>query len=112
MLLTEESAKTFRKENPIGKTLMHYGGDTITLKVTGILKNIPKNSHLQFDGICSFKTIENADMMNNWGGNWMNELPGLAPNTNIAALEKKFPAYLKRHMSEGNDKIINSSFNR
>ncbi len=103
MLLTQESAaKLFGKENPLGKTLIHYGGDTITFKVTGILKNIPKNSHLQFDGLTSFKTIEDPQWMNNWGGNWLNSYLELAPNTNIAALEKKFPAYLKRH--EGIDK--------
>ena len=42
------------------------------------------------------------DWMNNWGGNWLNTYLELAPNTNIAALEKKFPAYLKKYMSEDN----------
>src|SRR4029078_13142193 len=37
--------------------------------------------------------------MNNWGGNWLNTYLELAANTNMAALEKKFPAYLKKHMS-------------
>src|SRR6185295_8799919 len=40
--------------------------------------------------------------MNNWGGNWLNTYLELAPKTNIAALEKKFPDYLKRHMSNDN----------
>src|SRR5205085_4778676 len=31
--------------------------------------------------------------------NWLNTYLELAPNTNIAALEKEFPAYLKRHMA-------------
>ena len=101
LLLTEESAaKIFGKENPIGKTIVHYGGDTVTFKVTGILKNIPKNSHLQFDGIASFKNIEDPEWINGWGGNWVNTYLELAPNTNIAALESKFPAYLKKHKGE------------
>ena len=104
LLLTQESAeKIFGKENPIGKTLIHYGGDTVTFKVAGILKNASKNSHLQFDAIASFKNIENPNWMKNWGGNWVNSYLELAPKTNIAALEKKFPAYLKRHQ-EGNEK--------
>ena len=58
LLLTKESAeKIFGKENPIGKTLIHYGGDTVTFKISGILKNIGKNSHLQFDALASFKNI-------------------------------------------------------
>ena len=105
LLLTQESAeKIFGKTNPVGKTIIHYGRDTVSLKVTGILRNIGKNSHLQFDGLASFKTIEDPDWMNGWGGNWVVSYLELAPNTNIAALEKKFPDYLKRHLREGNDK--------
>ncbi len=36
-----------------------------------------------------------------WGGNWLNTYFELAPNTDVAALEKKFPDYLKRHLSDG-----------
>jgi len=105
LLLTQESAKKFFGEaDPIGKTLIHFGRDTVTFKVTGILKNIGKNSHLQFDGLCSFKTIEEADWMDGWGGNWVVSYLELAPNTNVPSLEKKFPAYLKRHLAEGNVK--------
>ena len=38
--------------------------------------------------------------LSNWGGNWLDTYFELAPNTNIAALEKKFPAYLKKYMTE------------
>jgi putative ABC transport system permease protein len=102
-VLTEESAaKIFAGENAIGKTIVHYGGDTLSFIVTGILKNIPKNSHLQFDGLFSINTIARAEDMNNWGGNWLVTYLELSDNTDIAALESKFPAYLKRHMSNDN----------
>ncbi|GAB3905207.1 ABC transporter permease [Larkinella knui] len=100
VVLTEESAANFfGKENPIGKTLVRYDSDTIAFKVTGILENTPKTSHLQFDGVFSFNTFVKPDAMNNWGGNWLVTYLELAPNTDIAALEKKFPAFLKRHMN-------------
>jgi len=63
------------------------------------LKNVPPNSQLQFDALIPFSTIARADWMDNWGGNWLNSYFELAPNTNIAALEKKFPAFLKKHMT-------------
>jgi len=101
-MLTEETAKKlFGDEDPIGKVINHYGDDTTTFTVTGILANVPKNSQLQFDGLFSFSSIYKPWMMNNWGGNWLNTYLELAPNTNVAALEKKFPAYIKRHL--GND---------
>ena len=104
ILLTEESAhKFFGKGDPMGQMLVHYGWDTTVLKVTGILKNIPKNSHLQFDALGSISTVVDTSVMHNWGGNWLNSYLQLAANTNVPALEKKFPAYLKSH-NEGNEK--------
>jgi ABC-type antimicrobial peptide transport system permease subunit len=38
-------------------------------------------------------------MANNWGGNWLDTYFELAPNTNLAALEEKFPAYLKKYLA-------------
>ena len=103
IVFTESAAKKlFGNENPIGKTIARYGNDTILLTVTGLLKNIPPNSHMQFDALVSFSTIFRPQMMENWGGNWLVTYLELAPNADIAAMEKKFPAYLKRHMSEDN----------
>ncbi|WP_276485897.1 ABC transporter permease [Paraflavitalea pollutisoli] len=101
VVLTQSAAdKIFGRENPVGKTITINGSDTMTFKVTGILENIPGNSHLQFEGLLSFNTRPTARMMENWGGNWVNTYLELAPGTDIAALEKAFPAYLKRHMTE------------
>jgi len=104
IVLTKEDAESFfGKENPIGKTLSWYRrNDTTDLLVTGVLANLPENSHLQFNALVPFRTIEQPQWMDNWGGNWLNTYLELAPNTNIAALEKKFPDYLKRHMTNEN----------
>jgi putative ABC transport system permease protein len=101
-LLTESGArKLFGDADPIGKTITHYAGDTVSFTVTGILKDVPDNSQLQFEALFSFNTIYKPDWLNNWGGNWLNTYLELAPNTNTAALTKKFPDYLKKHMSGG-----------
>ena len=100
--LTKESAeKIFGLQDPIGKTVTKYVGDTINFTVTGILENAPENSHLQFDGLASFSTIAGPDNMNNWGGNWLVTYLELANGADIAALQKKFPAYLKKYMANG-----------
>jgi putative ABC transport system permease protein len=101
IVLTETSAKRlFGNVDPVGKTVSRFDGDTIIFKVTGILKDIPKTSHLQFDGVFSFSTTATPELMNNWGGNWLITYFELAPNTNISSLEKKFPAILKKYISE------------
>ncbi|HEY2348361.1 MAG TPA: ABC transporter permease, partial [Puia sp.] len=99
-VLTESAArKIFGSDNPMGKTFHAIGQDTLAYVVTGILKDIPSNSQLQFDGLFSFNTVYKPDWMTWWGGNWLNTYFELAPNTNTAAMEKKFPDYLKKYMT-------------
>jgi len=66
VLLTEEMAiKYFGKEDPIGKILRKDNGGNVT--ITGVLANIPSNSHLQFDFILPMSAIAqyNNDLKNN-----------------------------------------------
>ena len=99
VVLTKSAAETlFGNADPMGKTITHYGNDTTTFSVTGILEDPPKNSQLQFDALTSFNTYYKPDWMNWWGGNWLDTYFELAPNTHIANLEKKFPDYLKKHL--------------
>lgn len=104
IVLTREAAENFfGRENPIGKTLTSYRrDDTTDLLVTGILENVPQNSQLQFGALVPFSTIAQPEWMNNWGGNWLNTYLELAAKTDVGRLEKKFPDYLKRHMSNDN----------
>ena len=57
VLITEKAAKKFfGTANPIGKTLMFYSDEPYKkpLTVTGILKDPPVNSSLQFEVITNF----------------------------------------------------------
>ena len=67
VVLTESIAKKyFGKNNPIGKTIRY--NRKIDLTVTGIMKNIPGNTHLQFDMVVSMssaKTFFWDDFMEN-----------------------------------------------
>jgi len=102
VVLTQASAeKLFGSQDPIGKTIKHYGDDTTSFIVRGVLQNVPQNSQMQFDALYSFSSVYQPWMFDAWGGNWLNTYLELAPNTNVAALEKKFPAYLKSHMKQG-----------
>jgi putative ABC transport system permease protein len=101
LVLTQSAAsRLFGSNSPLGKTVTHYGRDTLLLTVTAVLKDIPQNSHLQFDGMFSISTITGPENMQNWGGNWLITYLELQPNTDIAALERKFPAMLKKYMAD------------
>ena len=104
VVLTKASAeKLFGNLDPMGKTITHYGNDTTSYAVTGIIENVPQNSQMQFDALLSFNTVYRPEDMNNWGGNWLDTYLELAPRTNVASMEKRFPAYLKKYMSQGDN---------
>ncbi len=101
IILTQTTAKKlFGDADPIGKTVLHNEGDTINFKVTGVMEDVPQNSHLQFDALFSFSSIYKPWMFNAWGGNWLTTYVVLKPGTNVAALEKNMPAYLKKYISD------------
>jgi putative ABC transport system permease protein len=100
VVLTESAArKLFGSEDPMGRTVTHFAKDTTLFRVTGIAADPPENSQLQFDALGTFNTFIKPDWSNMWGGNWLNTYFELAPNTDVAAMEKQFPAYLKRHLN-------------
>lgn len=104
VVLTEESAeKLFGKEDPLGKSLStHNMRDTLHFTVTGVLQNIPENSHLQFDGLYSLTTMAKPGIdADSWGGNWMVTYLELADNASVKKLEASFPAFLIKYMYKG-----------
>jgi putative ABC transport system permease protein len=56
---------------------------------------------MQFDALSIFQYHRQPRDMDNWGGNWLVTYLELKDNANTASMEKKFPAYLNRHMTEG-----------
>ena len=70
--------------------------------ISAILKNVPENSHMQFDALVSLTTLTSTDKEynNQWGGNSLNTYLLLHPNTDISAMEAKFPAFMSRHMDD------------
>ncbi len=95
------SEKLFGSEDPIGKTISRHWSDSMQFMVTGIMEDVPENSHLQMDIITVFPTETKTNNIANWGNNWVVTYLELLPNTNIGALEKKLPAYLKKHIGDG-----------
>jgi putative ABC transport system permease protein len=101
--LSESAAKRyFGDEDPIGKTMLFHRGERgiSTLKVTGVFKDVPSNSHLHTDFLVSFKTLKSYGSLDtNWEwGNFYTYVK-LAPHTKISAIEAKFPAFLKKYLT-------------
>jgi putative ABC transport system permease protein len=99
ILITETAAKRyFGNENPMGKTLtIDNLGD---LMVTGVLKDVPANSHFHFDFLISTRKFS-GNIDENWGFYNFYTYAKLKPNTNIANLTSKIQAIYKRANDDG-----------
>jgi len=99
MVMTEDAAKKYFGEiNPIGKILKVDNQFDYT--VTGVVENVPKNSHFTFDILCSFESlyVQNRQAMEEWLNFGLFTYVLLQENLDPQALENKFPALVDKHM--------------
>lgn len=101
-LLTASTAKKyFGDENPIGKTLEGAGGraNPGTYTVTGILEDIPSNSHFSFDALMSMSSFRQSWSMpfEEWGYVDFYTYFVVPENFDIKHLSAKIPSFLNRH---------------
>lgn len=108
ILVTESTALKFFKstDEALNNTIFWDGRD---YQITGILKDVPENSHIKFEALLSMVTYTKGEnnVNNSWGGNWMTTYLLLEPNSNIKRMEEKFPKFLSSHMD---DPQINSNY--
>jgi len=106
IVLNQTTAKKyFGSANPIGKVLLVDGKHPST--VTGVVKDIPVNSQLKFDILYSISSLDAMykGRLDQWGNFGNSTYLLLAKGTNARQLQAKFPAFLKRHISEADRKL-------
>lgn len=90
IVLTESKAKTyFGEENPIGKTIQILAPFKIQAKVTGVIEDIPENTHYYFDIMVSDKSLADGDDYKNWNYNNYYIYLHINEGVNLASLNEK-----------------------
>lgn len=100
-VITEKMAeKYFGDEDPIGKILRLGSQDDYV--IMGVMANIPANSHIRFDMLCSFENLlqDESQMMNHWGRLGVHTYLLLSENADYRELERKFPALIDANLGE------------
>lgn len=97
------SNKYFGNEDPIGKIITVNGNQSF--HVTGVLNDIPSNSHMKFDLLFPIKSLNEYQnrTARKWcgaGGDVAYTYIRLHNDIDPAVLEEKFPAFLKNYQSE------------
>ncbi|MDJ1481321.1 ABC transporter permease [Cytophagaceae bacterium YF14B1] len=109
IVLTETTArKLFGNESALGKAIQF---DTLTYQVTGVMKDVPFFSHINFEALVSLSTAEqlnksdrNFEKWTNMGLNYVYLL--LSQNTNMAAIQSQLNVIAKEeNLAQENSRI-------
>src|SRR5215212_5827281 len=86
MVLTQSVAEKFfgRNQGIVGRSLQNDKGDVY--KVTGVIKDVPKNSHIIFNILISISSLP-KEFGNSWGQFGFFNYVLLRPNVNAASFE-------------------------
>jgi len=97
LVLTQRMAeKYFSGENPMGQTLAIDNENDY--KITGVLENVPRNSHIKFDFLASIATLETQDPRYGKLWAWKCYTYLLLPKDySYLDLERKLPDFIRRH---------------
>lgn len=87
--------KYFNTTNAVGKTLLL--NDSLNFKVTGVIKDISKQSHFRFGIFLSMISLPDSKT-DNWLSNNYNTYVLLKPGASPQALEAKFPAMVRKYV--------------
>jgi putative ABC transport system permease protein len=103
IVLTEEVArKYFGNEDPIGKIIEadpYNDGELMLFHVTGIAKNVPRNSHFHFDFLASYSSLkEDTDEFSGFYQHFTYVL--LSDKSLAGSLNRKLLDFLRRNWRE------------
>ena len=103
IVLTEKmAAKLFHEEDPLGKTVgFEWWVGWFDLKVTGVIQDVPSNSHIHFDYLLPFEFVTWSGMtIEDWGVNAYRTYVLLPKNADPSTVQEKIAGTVKRHFTE------------
>ncbi len=102
VITAEIAQKYFGEDEAVGNQLSLYWGEKYyDLQITGVLKNVPANSHFTFDILVSFATAEAIwpkFFFADWSATYAQTYVLLPENFATREFEKKFPEFVARHL--------------
>jgi len=95
LVISEKMAKKyFSEDNPVGKVLNIENWHDF--RITGVLKNIPSNSHLQFDFLAPFTDFVSRNLRE-WGMSNYYTYALLAEGFSLEEFERKIPDFVEKY---------------
>ena len=105
VITQEEAIKRYGTDQVVGRTLTVISrGEKRDFKITGVLKNIPKNSSLKIDALLRLDFVafnsDNPQFLKCWGcqSGWV--YVKMRPGTDVRQIEAQMPAWEKRNIPD------------
>jgi putative ABC transport system permease protein len=116
IVLTESTArKLFGRENPVGKVIGRKSmGGRRDLTITAVLRDVPPNSHIQFDYLASLETLRSDKSAFNMFGSWdvcyFTTYIELARGQSSESAESLIPAMMSKVANDKDRSFLKFSF--
>ena len=102
LIISQSAAKKyFADEDPMGKRMTYHGN--ASFEVTGIFEDVPENSHIKFDFLMSYATLDGLtknESQTHWGWYDFYSFVRVRPGTNVAELQQKIDAALEKERGQ------------
>ena len=97
IFITEQlSKKIFGEEDPVNKVILADNSDNYT--ITGVMKNLPENTHFKFEYILPWENLKISDADNlSWSDNSVATFVELQPSADIDIVNSKISDVTTRH---------------
>jgi putative ABC transport system permease protein len=110
VLTLSTAARYFGDADPMGKRI-NLGGNNNDVEVVGVMEDLPENSHLKFDALVSIRRFPFIEQ-NSFYISGSYTYVKLAPQSNPAAVESKFPAIVEKYAAGQIEREIGVSFKK
>ena len=104
LITRDTAARYFGAEDPMGKVLSFH--NSYDFKVTGILENVPFNSHIRFDFLIPFESLREFGWTDTWWTNNYTTYVQLSGGASFQQTAEKVRDYLKKQNPETGTKLI------
>jgi putative ABC transport system permease protein len=100
VVIDEETAdKLFGHINPVGKKLHVIRGEEMDFQVTGVMENLPPNSHFRPNLLGQFETQINLGLpLNSWNAHWFHSYLLLKKGSSAQELETKIQSFIEQKL--------------
>lgn len=106
LVITERHAKKiFGDENPVGKTVKVDNRQLLT--VTAVVENLPSNSTVHFNYLCTFELLKKENpWLNNWGAHNHHGFAKVVKGSDVEALNERLDKFYIDHVNKESKKAV------